>query len=124
MSRTTTLFLESAFLTFNLGGLDPPFVLYFTRLVKRTFLRLFRLAPPCAPGCLEQPSEAFFSRDSIFWWAITNHRRVRKMLEKRMMEDDASRGGRMRRIGGWGKELSTWKEEVKRIARRREAEGS
>ena len=52
----------------SFAGLDPPLVLYFPRLVLRTFLRLFRLAPPCSTGCEERASEVFFSRASIIWW--------------------------------------------------------
>ena len=52
----------------SFAGLDPPLVLYFPRLVLRTFLRLFRLAPPCSSGCEERASEVFFSRASIIWW--------------------------------------------------------
>lgn len=54
-------------------GLDTPFLFYFPRLIKRTFLRLFHRREPCAPGCDERASETFFSRKSILWWAITNH---------------------------------------------------
>lgn len=36
----------------------------------RTFLRLFRLAPPCSVGCEERATEVFFSRESIVWWYV------------------------------------------------------
>lgn len=100
-------------------GLDPPFLLYFARLVKRTFLRLFRLSPQCAPGCSEMASEVFFSRDSILWWAITNHWPVKKRMQEWHMEDGIKRGGRMRRMGGWGSELKEWKAAVQEMMRRK-----
>ncbi len=56
-----------------LPGLDPPLILYFPRLLYRTFLRLFRLAPPCSSGCEERASEVFFSRESIIWWYVAAH---------------------------------------------------
>ncbi len=56
-----------------LPGLDPPLILYFPRLVCRTFLRLFRLAPPCSLGCEETASQVFFSRESMIWWYVVMH---------------------------------------------------
>ncbi|THH08545.1 hypothetical protein EW145_g2648 [Phellinidium pouzarii] len=53
--------------------LDTPFLLYFPRILRRTFLRLLRLEPTCAPGCEERAREVFFSRQSILWWAMSNH---------------------------------------------------
>ncbi|KAI0779588.1 AAA domain-containing protein [Fomes fomentarius] len=93
--------------------LDPPFALYFPRLVWRTFLRLFRLAPPCSPGCDERASEVFFSRDSIIWWCLTQHGPVRKRQGEQNRIDGVHVGGRHRRIGGCGSELDAWKREVR-----------
>lgn len=45
-------------LFYHVKGLDPPLLLYFPPLVIRTFLRLFRLRPPCAPGFEEQEFSA------------------------------------------------------------------
>ena len=93
-------------------GPDPPFLLYFPCLLKRTFLRLFRLGDPCAPGCDERVSEVFFSRQSILWWAITNHRPVRLREAAHLEIEGVRLGGKMRRIGGWGSELEEWKQTV------------
>ncbi|KAL5492140.1 hypothetical protein ACEPAI_3587 [Sanghuangporus weigelae] len=92
--------------------LDPPFLLYFSRLLKRTFLRLFRRREPCAPGCDERISEALFSRKSILWWAITQHRPVQRKQAELFKVDGVHVGGKMRRIGGWGRELEEWKRAV------------
>lgn len=101
-------------------GLDPPLLLYLPRLVIRTFLRLFRLHAPCAPGCKERFSEVFFSKDSIIWWCISNHRRNRQQNQHRMQRIGLGIGSeverrRMRRIGGWGSELKRWLSEVRKM---------
>ncbi|KAK0451423.1 AAA domain-containing protein [Desarmillaria tabescens] len=54
--------------------LDPPFLLYFPRVLVRTFLRLFGLGTPCSPGCRESFREVFFSRNSILCWCWWEHR--------------------------------------------------
>ncbi|EJD07312.1 uncharacterized protein FOMMEDRAFT_16011 [Fomitiporia mediterranea MF3/22] len=95
--------------------LDTPFLLYFPRLLKRTFLRLFRITDSCAPGCDERFSEVFFSRDSIIWWSITNHIPVKRRCAERLRVEGVHMGGRMRRIGGWGAELEEWKRDVREL---------
>ena len=94
------------------AGLDTPFALYFPRLCLRTLLRLLGLTPSCSPDCPESVREVFFSRDSIVWWCITNHRVVQKREQARLTEDGVQVGGKRRRIGGWGKELAEWKANV------------
>ena len=98
--------------TLTLTGLDPPFLLYFPRLVKRTFQRVLGTGPPCAPGCEESFSNVFLSRDSIIWWCITHHIPVKKKQSERMQTRGIDVGGNMRRIGGWGTELAEWKQSV------------
>src|SRR5882757_6318576 len=98
------------FLYFLVAGLDPPLLLYFPRLVIRTFLRLFRLRPACAPGCEERFKEVFFSKKSIIWYCISRHWSARKRSQDRMQQIGLGIGQeverqRMRRIGGWGSEL-------------------
>nr|GAT51404.1 predicted protein [Mycena chlorophos] len=58
--------------------LDPPLLLYLPRLVLRTLLRALGLQEDCSPGCREQLSRAFFSKDSIILWCISGHQRIRK----------------------------------------------
>ncbi|KAH6891584.1 hypothetical protein BKA70DRAFT_1537935 [Coprinopsis sp. MPI-PUGE-AT-0042] len=99
--------------------LDPPLLLYFPRLLLRTFLRLFGLQAPCSPGCDESFSEAFFSKDSIILWCLTHHRSEREKNTIRMREVGLNSGSninhrRMRRIGGWGGEYKRWMEEVEK----------
>ncbi|KAJ7696219.1 hypothetical protein B0H17DRAFT_929762, partial [Mycena rosella] len=100
--------------------LDPPLALYLPRLILRTFLRIFRLSPPCSPGCPERVSEVFLSKESIVWWW---HRPVREREGARMAQIGMGvgvdvDGQKMRRLGGWGGELRVWLTEVKRMLQR------
>ncbi|GLB34398.1 hypothetical protein LshimejAT787_0112820 [Lyophyllum shimeji] len=106
----------------DLIWLDPPLALYFPRIFIRTMLRLFRLAPPCSPGCPERASEAFFSRESILWWCLSNHWRTRRrfqawMVEMGVIAEQDTAGRKMRRIGGWGSDLRKWMSEVAEMCR-------
>ncbi|KAI5123501.1 hypothetical protein M0805_006661 [Coniferiporia weirii] len=91
--------------------LDTPFLLYFPRLLVRTLQRLLRRRPQCAPGCDESAREAFFSRNSILLWALSNHAPARRKGCARLRDDPV----RVRRIGGWGGELAAWKADVARL---------
>jgi len=93
--------------------LDPPLVLYFPRLCVRTFRRLFGLQASCAPGCSESLREVFCSKNSILWWALSRHWKVRKIGTETMRVDGIHVGGVARRIGGWGGELRAWKQGVR-----------
>ncbi|KAJ3515683.1 hypothetical protein NLJ89_g1602 [Agrocybe chaxingu] len=97
--------------------LDPPLLLYFPRIILRTFLRLLRLEEPCSPECPERVNEVFFSKESILWWCISNHWIVRERNRVRMAEIGLGEGTdvehrRMRRIGGWGTDLKNWLRDV------------
>ncbi|KAI6149612.1 hypothetical protein BKA82DRAFT_4131328 [Pisolithus tinctorius] len=93
--------------------LDPPFVLYFARLVVRTLQRLFGLKDNCAPGCSETLAHVFLSKEeSILYWAITHHSVVRRRESENLQRWGVHVGGNMRRIGGWGTELKLWKQAV------------
>ena len=101
-------------------GLDPPLLLYYPRLIIRTFLRLVGLAEPCSPGCFESFSDVFLSRDSIVWWTIRYHwedrRRNQAKLDKVNLEDRRTVShSRMRRIGGWGHDLKEWLRSVENL---------
>ncbi|KAJ7303527.1 hypothetical protein DFH08DRAFT_793943 [Mycena albidolilacea] len=103
--------------------LDPPLALYLPRIVWRTFLRLLKLEPLCSPGCPEMLSKVLFSKESIVWWCITYHRVVRDRENARMAQIGLGIGSnidgqKMRRIGGWGRELHAWIGDVKRMLRR------
>ncbi|KAI0338267.1 hypothetical protein BDW22DRAFT_1415625 [Trametopsis cervina] len=93
--------------------LDPPLVLYFPRIFVRTIRRILGLDPQCSPECNETIREAFFSRDSILWWCLTQHVRLRKREQENFRMDGVHVGGRYRRIGGWGSELESWKQSVR-----------
>ncbi|KAK0186393.1 hypothetical protein F5146DRAFT_936091 [Armillaria mellea] len=104
--------------------LDPPFLLYFPRVLVRTFLRLFGLGTLCSPGCKESFRGVFFSRDSILCWCWWDHRVLRERGGNRMKEIGLGIGSdvenqRMRRLGGWGKELGEWIKRVEDMVRGR-----
>ncbi|KAF7377279.1 hypothetical protein MSAN_00148200 [Mycena sanguinolenta] len=93
--------------------LDPPLALTLPRVIWRTFLRMLRLKAPCSPGCNERLSEVLFSKESIVWWCITHDTLVRERETARMARIGLGigsdvEGQKMRRIGGWGKELRVW----------------
>ncbi|KAF8165988.1 hypothetical protein B0H34DRAFT_691393 [Crassisporium funariophilum] len=99
--------------------LDPPFVLYFPRLIIRTCLRLVGLRPPCAPGCPERLMDVL-SRNGILWWCITNHWRNRRRQRARIQDIGLGVGSdvmrrRMRRMGGWGGDLKRWLMDVREM---------
>ncbi|PFH49518.1 hypothetical protein AMATHDRAFT_76173 [Amanita thiersii Skay4041] len=101
--------------------LDPPLALYFPRIVWRTILRLLTMGPPCSKGCDESIRMAFFSKDSIILWCLTHHSIVRergtRMMEQYGLDVGRYHGQRkMRRIGGWGGQLSKWLENVRTMA--------
>ncbi|KAK0475758.1 hypothetical protein IW261DRAFT_1492717 [Armillaria novae-zelandiae] len=104
--------------------LDPPFLLYFPRVLVRTFLRLIGLGAPCSPGCKESFREALFSRNSILCWCWCDHRVLRERGGNRMKEIGLGVGSdvehrRMRRLGGWGTELGAWIRRVEDMVRGR-----
>ncbi|KAJ7281050.1 hypothetical protein C8J57DRAFT_1300735 [Mycena rebaudengoi] len=104
--------------------LDPPLVLYFPRIVIRTFLRLLRLREPCSPGCLEMPQEVFFSKESILWWCLSNHWVVRRREQARFQQIGIGVGSnihsqKMRRMGGWGGQLRAWLRDVRDMFERK-----
>ncbi|KAF7377278.1 hypothetical protein MSAN_00148100 [Mycena sanguinolenta] len=103
--------------------LDPPLALTLPRIIWRTFLRLLGLKEPCSLGCNERLSKVFFSRESIVWWCITQHGLVRERETAKMARIGLGigsdvEGQKMRRIGGWGKELRVWFDDVKRMLQR------
>ncbi|KAJ6482611.1 AAA domain-containing protein [Mycena sanguinolenta] len=103
--------------------LDPPLALYHPRIIWRTFLRMLWLEEPCSPGCPESVWEVFFSNESIVWWCITHHAPVRaretaKMARIGLGIGNDVEGQKMRRLGGWGKELRVWFDDVKQMLQR------
>ena len=93
--------------------MDPPFLLYFPRLVIRTFMRLVRFTPPCSPGCNETLADIFtFGEKSILWWSWTNHTPLRNAHISEMLQLGEDRGGKWIRLGGWGGEAEAWLKHV------------
>lgn len=98
--------------------LDPPFLLYFPRLVVRTLQRLIGLKDGCAPACGETLADVLLSKEkSILYWAITNHSTVGRRESENLQRWGVHLGGNMRRIGGWGTELRAWKQAVVAMVR-------
>ncbi|KAF8608352.1 hypothetical protein BDV93DRAFT_247833 [Ceratobasidium sp. AG-I] len=88
--------------------IDPPLVLNFWRVFKRTFMRMFG-GPICAPGCEETFASVFASKDSILLWCLTHHQSQRTRNVPRWEKECAERGeGRWRRFSGWGSDLDRW----------------
>ncbi|KAJ3755546.1 AAA domain-containing protein [Lentinula raphanica] len=101
--------------------LDPPLLLYFPRVVLRTIRRLFGLEPPCSVGCPENIREVLFSKDSILWWCLSQHRRVFRRNSDRMkiwglgVGSNPAEEQKMRRLGGWGSQVADWLESVRKL---------
>lgn len=102
------------------AGLDPPLALYLPRLCLRTLGRLLGYSPQCRAGCPERWREVF-SRESIVWLSLTHHWTLRKREGGRWAVDGTHKGGKRRRIGGWGSELAEWKESVRQMIHCRSA---
>jgi hypothetical protein len=120
-------------LSFTIPGLDPPLFLYFPRVVIRTLARLFGFREPCAAGCNETWSEAFFSRKSILLFCLSHHFYVRRKMRANLERIGLVEGSgvlnearvvgaqkrKARRIGGWGGELRVWLGRVDEMVRSR-----
>ncbi|KAJ7187213.1 hypothetical protein C8R46DRAFT_1172042 [Mycena filopes] len=104
--------------------LDPPLALYVPRVIWRTFLRLLGLRELCSPGCPEDLTKLLFSKESIIWLAITQHRTCRARETARMARIGIGMGSnvegqKMRRLGGWGEEYRAWLNAVKSMLQRK-----
>lgn len=111
-------------LTEAMPGLDPPLLLYFPRIFVRTIKRWWGLQELCSPGCGETFRDIFLSRTSILWWCLSHHFVVRRRCEKMMGRIGIGAGPNpkttcMRRIGGWGRELESWLQEVDIMVRKK-----
>lgn len=103
------------------SGLDPPLLLYFPRLLLRTVLRLVGLESSCSPGCPESVRDAFFSKSGILWWCLHQHRVVIERHSALMkiwglgIGSKAPEEQKMRRLGGWGSEVTDWLQSVREM---------
>jgi adenylate kinase family enzyme len=90
-------------------GLDPPLIVNFWRILRRTFGRLFLGESPCAAGCDEHIGETLGSRKSILLWCLTQHSVCRAEFTVIWNRESAEEGrGKWRRFGGWGSDLKRW----------------
>jgi len=94
--------------------LDPPLLLYLPRLCLRSLLRILSRSPPCSPGCQETLAQTF-SSESVIWWCITHHSRLRRRETAKMQDLSTQNKNIMRRIGGWGSELRQWQRQIEMV---------
>ncbi|KAH7103287.1 hypothetical protein BKA62DRAFT_56478 [Auriculariales sp. MPI-PUGE-AT-0066] len=103
--------------------LDPPALLYLPRVFIRTMRRLFGIpksvdATPV--GCQDTFTDVFFGgKDSILLWAITRHSVVREQYTPMHAIDAVEKGGKWRRLGGWGSTARAWFEQLDELAKHR-----
>lgn len=94
-------------------GLDPPFWLYFPRLIWRTLLRLLGLNESCSQGCKESLKDVFtWGEKSIIWWCWTNHARLKKRCEDQMSE---SNDGKWIRLTGLGESVKAFQAHFEKL---------
>ncbi|KAF8518259.1 hypothetical protein BU17DRAFT_48860 [Hysterangium stoloniferum] len=109
-------------LTFSLATtivwMDPPFILYFSRLILRTFFGLLGWTPPCSPGCDENLKSIFtLGEQSILWYAWTQHRPYKEFYTSRMRTDEACSEGKWVRLGGWGSDSRKWLTSIESLSK-------
>ncbi|KAF8518260.1 hypothetical protein BU17DRAFT_48834, partial [Hysterangium stoloniferum] len=109
-------------LTFSLATtivwMDPPFILYFPRLILRTFSRLLGWTPPCSPGCGENLRTILtMGKQSILWFAWTQHLPQRAFYTSRMHTDEALSKGTWVRLEGWGSKSREWLSKIESFSK-------
>ncbi|XOV86619.1 MAG: adenylate kinase [Pseudomonadota bacterium] len=67
--------------------LDLPYAVILYQVISRTLRRVFRQEELWS-GNRESFRKAFFSRDSVIWWSLTNLARVRRGYETAMKSED------------------------------------
>ncbi|CAE6469695.1 unnamed protein product [Rhizoctonia solani] len=88
--------------------LDPPLMINFWRILRRTLGRMFLGKSTCAPGCREYIGKVLGSR-SILVTCITQHRVCRADFTGPWERGSAEGGrGKWRRFMGWGSDLDNW----------------
>ncbi|KAF8520589.1 hypothetical protein BU17DRAFT_46471 [Hysterangium stoloniferum] len=89
--------------------MDPPFILYFPRLILRTFSRSLGWGPPCSPGCRENFRKFLtWGEESVLWWAWTHHLPKRVFYCRQMQTDDAHSERKWVRLEGRGSQSREW----------------
>ncbi|KAH7341111.1 hypothetical protein B0J17DRAFT_346164 [Rhizoctonia solani] len=89
--------------------LDPPLIINFWWVLRRTFCRLFLGEPSCAPGCHEEIRETLGSKDSILLYSLSHHGICRAEFGPIWERESIEAGkGKWRRFGGWGGDLGRW----------------
>jgi adenylate kinase family enzyme len=70
----------------TLVWLDYPFILTFSRMLRRT-LRRARTGEELWSGNRERLAVQFLSRESLLWWSISTHRRHRREWQAALRSD-------------------------------------
>jgi hypothetical protein len=77
--------------------------------------RLFGVGKPSSPGCDETWTAVFASKESILWYCLTTHFRVKGKMRANIARFGVYEGSEVdtskrksRRIGGWGSQLKEW----------------
>ncbi|KAF8528493.1 hypothetical protein BU17DRAFT_80912 [Hysterangium stoloniferum] len=109
-------------ITFSLATtivwMDPPFILYFPRLILRTLSRLFGWTPLCSPGCGENLGSILtMGEESILWFAWTQHLPLRAFYTRRMQTDEALPKGKWVKLEGWGSVSREWLSKIESISK-------
>lgn len=77
-------------------------------------MRMFKLKPPCAEGCVDNWRDVFSIDDkSIIYYCWSHHNIVRETHTSNFAEGVEGR----HRIGGWGSELDHWLGDVRKMVR-------
>ncbi|CAE6505818.1 unnamed protein product [Rhizoctonia solani] len=88
--------------------LDPPLMINFWRVLRRTLGRMFLGKSTCAPGCREHILKVLGSR-GILVTCITQHRVCRDDFTGPWERENVEGGkGKWRRFSGWGSDLQHW----------------
>lgn len=74
------------------------------------------------PGCDETWSEAFFSKNSILVWCLSQHWILRERETNNLRLTSVENGTevtnrKMRRLGGWGGEQEAWLKAVEELVK-------
>jgi hypothetical protein len=80
--------------------LDFPMRTWLPRLVRRTVGRVLR-REELWNGNRETLRNVFFSRDSLIWYALSNHRRHRREYPARLTPYDAVRLRSQKEVDAW-----------------------
>lgn len=89
-----------------LAGLDFPLVVTLARLFKRTFQRWWYDERLFGTNCTESLYQTFCTRESIFWWCVSQHWNIRRYLSEAIASEEPKVAFRAR--FRWPSEVENW----------------